>query len=112
VLCVHHTTRELTQTVAHAHLRAYQAEAAANQRYLIAGGAYSFQKIVDVIREKFPELHDKVPVGEPGQALPNVYQLSTSKAKQDLGILEYLPFEETVVDTVKSLVALEQKLAA
>jgi nucleoside-diphosphate-sugar epimerase len=96
--------------VAQAHLLAYKTEAAANQRYLISNRSFSYQQIVDLIEEKFPELKIKLPTGETGQALPDVYQLDTSKAQKELGI-KFRSFEETFVDTVDSLRALEKKLS-
>jgi nucleoside-diphosphate-sugar epimerase len=96
--------------VAQAHLLAYKTESAANQRYLISNRAFSYQQIVDLIGEKFPELKDNLPAGETGQVLPSVYTLSTSKAQKELGIT-FRSFEDTFFDTVTSLRALEKDLA-
>jgi len=97
--------------VAKAHLLAYTTEAAANQRYAVSGGPYTYQRFVDIIRAKFPELRDSTPEGNANEASPDVYSLDTSKIKRELG-LEFLPIEETVVDTVNSLLALKKKLAS
>lgn len=95
--------------VAKAHVLAYQKTAAANQRYLIAAGAYTYQKFCDIIRAKFPELRETTPAGNANQPLPDTYKLDTSKAKRDLG-LEFIPIEKTLVDTVNSLRQLEKSL--
>jgi len=77
---------------------------------MISGHAYSYQLFVDTIRSKFPELATTTPEGTPYQPFPEVYKIDTSKAVKDLGI-EFRPLEETVVDTVNSLIALKAKLA-
>lgn len=95
--------------MAKAHLLAYEKETAANERYLVASSAYSFQQICDIIRGKFPNLRDKTPAGDTGAKLPPTYTLDTTKAKQQLGIT-FTPLEKTVVDTVNALLELRQKL--
>ncbi|KAH8879158.1 NAD(P)-binding protein [Thozetella sp. PMI_491] len=98
--------------LARAHLAAYRAPEAANQRYLIAGGAYTWQLYANIIREKFPELQDTTPEGNTTDpAIPDVYSLDTSKIQRELNF-EFLPVEKTVVDAVESLRALDQKLAS
>ncbi|KAF2669529.1 putative cinnamoyl-CoA reductase [Microthyrium microscopicum] len=96
--------------VAQAHLKAYESEEAANQRFIVCSGNYSYQKFVDIIRDKFPELRDSTPEGKANQPLPPVYTLDGSKAEKVLGI-KYHTIEETVVDAVKSLKELEKSLA-
>jgi nucleoside-diphosphate-sugar epimerase len=102
------TLRELL--AAKAHLLAYTIPAAANQRYIITNGGYSYQLFCDVIRAKFPELADTTPEGDANKPLPPVYKLDSSKAEKDLGI-KWRSMEECVVDTVNSLKELESKLA-
>jgi nucleoside-diphosphate-sugar epimerase len=97
--------------LAQAHLLAYESEKAANERYLITNGPYTYQMFIDIIREKFPDLKDKVPEGNPGAGLPDVYKIDNSKGIKELGI-KYKSMEQTVVDTVESLLALEKKLSA
>jgi nucleoside-diphosphate-sugar epimerase len=98
-------------TVGLAHLKAYTSEAAANQRYLISSGAYSFQQIVDIIRANFPELLSTTPKGNTGEPLPPVYALDTSKAAKEIGMTHYRTLEQTIVDTVKSLLETKKSLA-
>jgi len=97
--------------LAKAHLLAYTTEAAANQRFAITNGRYSYQRLVDIIRAKFPELRDSTPEGNADEPYPPVYSYDASKAKKELG-LEFRSIEETVVDTVNSLREMEKKLAA
>ena len=95
-----------------AHRLAYEKPEAANQRFLIANGQYSYQIFVDLIKEKFPELASKTPAqpNAVNDAFPDgVYKIDNSKAKNVLGI-KFRPIEETIVDSVKYLQALEKKL--
>ncbi|KAF2095733.1 NAD(P)-binding protein [Rhizodiscina lignyota] len=95
--------------LAKAHLLAYTTEAAANQRYLITNASYTYQMLCDIIRKNFPELKDKTPEGDAGAPFPNVYHLDNSKSIEELG-MTYRTMEESVVDMVKSLLALEKSL--
>ncbi|KAL7935580.1 hypothetical protein V8C35DRAFT_333497 [Trichoderma chlorosporum] len=88
--------------LAEAHVQAFEKPAAANQRYLIAASAYSYQQIVDIIRAKFPELKDTTPKGETGAPIPPAYIVDTTKANTDLGV-KYKSLEDTIVDAVNSL---------
>ncbi|RFU72435.1 cinnamoyl- reductase [Trichoderma arundinaceum] len=93
--------------LAEAHVLAFEKSAAANQRYLIAASAYSYQQICDIIRAKFPELRDTTSKGETGAPLPPVYRVDTTKANNDLGV-KYRSLEDTIGDTVNSLRSLEK----
>lgn len=95
--------------VATAHVLAFEKPEAANQRYLISSSAYNYQQVCDIIREKFPELRAMTPKGKTGEPLPAVYQLDTSKAVNQLGMV-FTPLEKTVVDTVNNLLELQKKL--
>lgn len=97
----------IKNTVAEAHVLAYEKPEAAGQRYLIANSAYSYQQICDIIRDKFPELSDLTPKGNTGAPLPPAYQLDTSKAVKELGI-KFRPLQETVMDMVNSLLKLRK----
>jgi hypothetical protein len=86
---------------------AFEKAAAANQRYLIAASAYTYQQIVDIIRARFPELNKTTPKGITGAPIPPAYTVDTTKANTDLGV-KYRPLEDTIVDTVNSLQKLEK----
>ncbi|KAG9558940.1 putative cinnamoyl-CoA reductase, partial [Aureobasidium melanogenum] len=90
-----------------AHLKAYEVPEASNQRFAVTSGNFTYQRVCDIIRAKFPELKDKVPEGNPGEAYPDFFGLSNEKAKKVLG-MQFIGLEEMVVDTVKSLLELEK----
>jgi nucleoside-diphosphate-sugar epimerase len=94
--------------VAQAHLRAYEKAEAAGQRYFITSGNFTYQKVCDIIREKFPELKDRVPEGTPGEPAPPMFKVDTSKAQKELG-LTFRPLEEVIADTVNDLLKLERE---
>ena len=97
--------------VGEAHIRAYEVPEAAGQRFIVATGNYFFDEICDALRSAFPQLHDKIPVPKPGSKNPEVYKLSNQKARSVLGV-SFRSIQECAVDTVKSLLALEEKLKA
>ncbi|RDW76867.1 SDR family oxidoreductase [Aspergillus mulundensis] len=94
--------------VAQAHLSAYQTAEAANQRFFICKGNFTYQQFVNVLRASFPEIRDRVPVGNPdADRIPDdVYTVDTSKSQKVLG-LSYRSLEETVCDAARSLLKLE-----
>ncbi|KAL3444392.1 NAD(P)-binding protein [Aspergillus insuetus] len=86
---------------AQAHLRAYESEKAAGDRFIVAGGRFVKQEACDIIRRRFPELQDKVPKGIPGDYI-ETYIADGSKARDVLG-LEYRDLETTMVEAVEDL---------
>ncbi|KAI5456165.1 hypothetical protein BGZ63DRAFT_367555 [Mariannaea sp. PMI_226] len=92
--------------VAEAHLLAFEKPEAAGQRYLIATGQYTYQRICDIIREKFPELRGSTPKGDTGAPYPHSYRLDTFKAARQLG-MKFIPLEETIAGTVESILKLQ-----
>ncbi|KAF1983211.1 flavonol reductase [Aulographum hederae CBS 113979] len=97
--------------LADAHLRAFETPEAANQRFLVTGGNYSYQKVCDVLNA-LPGLGEgKVPVGKPGTTPEGeVYKYDTSRAKEVLG-MRFRGLEECVMDTAESLLGLEKAMA-
>ena len=97
--------------VAEAHLLAYESPEAANQRFLVTAGNFSYQTICDVLNQ-MPELQGKVPVGQTGSGLgADVYGVDAQKSRKVLG-LKYRSFDETVKDAARSLLKIEQVEAA
>ncbi|KAJ1310164.1 hypothetical protein OPQ81_006908 [Rhizoctonia solani] len=96
--------------VALAHVLAIESPAAANQRYLIAGGKYSPQEVINYIWEKYPDRakENNITKGTPGKLWPDgeAFDVDTSKSQKDLG-LKYRPFKESLGDTFSKLVDLE-----
>lgn len=52
--------------VAKAHLVAFQKKEAAGQRLIASNGRFTYQDLMDIVNEDFPQLKGKVPAGEPG----------------------------------------------
>ncbi|KAM0453050.1 hypothetical protein ACHAPV_009165 [Trichoderma viride] len=97
--------------VARAHKMAYYKPEAGGQRYLTTLGLFSFQKICDILREEFPELRDRVPIGSPGAPFPDVYGVDNTKVKSELGI-DFIPLRQMVIDTAKNFLEIEKRIAA
>ncbi|KAG2175962.1 hypothetical protein INT44_000440 [Umbelopsis vinacea] len=88
--------------VALAHVRAVErVDKSDGQRYLLSSGGFSFQEVVDILREAFPERQNIIAKGQPSQkAAEN--RFDHSKSVRDLGI-QYKDFKTTVLDTVDSV---------
>ncbi|KAJ6544029.1 hypothetical protein B0H19DRAFT_1267335 [Mycena capillaripes] len=87
--------------VAAAHVKALDTPEAAGKRFIVAGGYYSNEKIVDIIRKQWPEM--ELPRVE-GDGMPEggVYAFDAEPSRSILGI-EYRGLEECIEDTVRSL---------
>ena len=75
-------------------------------------GLITPQFVINTIRKHFPQLHGRVMEGEPAQILPRGNEPTgwdTSRSTEILGGKDwtYIGLEESVVDTVRSLLALE-----
>ena len=93
--------------VAEAHLVAFEKEAAANQRLVLADSRFTFQDFLDIIHKHFPEEAKArgIAVGTPGsskQALANAAKLNFAKTEKLLGT-KYTDLETSVVDSVKQI---------
>ena len=84
-----------------------------------------FAEIVDLIRDRFPDLEvprrrsprvftylsslfdDKLTLYFWRQCLGKTYTFDSSRAERELGI-EFKPFEQSVVETVESILALDR----
>lgn len=90
-----------------AHVKAAELPEAANKRFFVTAGYFSNEEIADIIREKYPELKDKLPAkGTKGGGYPTdgLYKYDNSRTKEVLGI-QFRGLKESIVDTVKSLQA-------
>ena len=97
--------------VAKAHLKAYELDEAAGERFLV-GNHFDYQTAVDALRKAFRELKDRIPEGNPGTGLDEpMYELDTRKARKVLGI-EFIPLHVTLKDTVEDLLNAENALKA
>lgn len=88
-----------------AHVKALEIPEAGGKRFLLTAGHYSNSEIAQIIKAKFPELADKLPQDLTSDKPEDVYGYDNSRSKELLGI-QYRSLEESVVDTVKSLLAL------
>ncbi|CAF0893036.1 unnamed protein product [Rotaria sp. Silwood1] len=98
--------------VAYTHIAALERSTDTNERYLIAGGTWSFQEIADIVHEStiIPDnVKNTTPVGTKGQQLPDHYQLDSSKAQKELGV-KYTPLKKTIEDLVLQLAELQKTL--
>jgi nucleoside-diphosphate-sugar epimerase len=92
--------------LAEAHVRSIEVPEAAGKRFLITAGYFSNKRIVDIVRESFPELGEQLPPADAADDLPkDVYGIDNSRSTQVLG-LKYTSLEESVRDTVRSIKAL------
>ncbi|CAE6452014.1 unnamed protein product [Rhizoctonia solani] len=96
--------------IALAHVLAIESDVTANQRYLIAGGRYSPQQVIDHVWRQYPERakEKNISKGTPGKMWPDggVFDLDTAKSQRDLG-LKYRSFEESLSDTFSRIIELE-----
>ncbi|KAJ3285992.1 methylglyoxal reductase (NADPH-dependent) gre2 [Rhizoclosmatium sp. JEL0117] len=87
--------------VARAHVLAITNPKASGQRFIISSGPFTHEKLVQILEEKFPE-HKPYASGKT-TSVP-VREVNT-KSKEVLGIGEYIPLEQMVVDTIVDLKA-------
>ena len=96
--------------VALAHVRAMTIPEAGGKRFYIVGGFFSNPKLAGIIRKSYPELEDKLPSREleaQSEDFPDDHwAFDVSRSKEVLG-LQYRGLEESVVDTVKSMLQME-----
>ncbi|MCJ1471162.1 methylglyoxal reductase (NADPH-dependent) gre2 [Pseudocyphellaria aurata] len=92
-------------------LAAFQGEAA-GKRFFIVADKFSNKQIAEIMSEKFPHLRDLLPTGNalksgdfPATGTPD---FDNTRSVEVLGI-KYRSLTESVVDTVKSLQAVDQK---
>jgi nucleoside-diphosphate-sugar epimerase len=95
--------------VAEAHLRAFEIDKAVNERFFITSGNYNYEEVCDILRAGFPEIEANIPINHTGLIQPAVYKVSNAKAMSMLG-MNFQSLESSLKDTVKSLLALEQRL--
>lgn len=91
-----------------AHLRAYELPEAGGQRFACTGGRFFYEQVCEILREEFPELRGKVPEPKKDWKAPETFELSNEKASRVLGI-KFRGLRESIVDTAKSLIKLEQE---
>ncbi|CDK24802.1 unnamed protein product [Kuraishia capsulata CBS 1993] len=98
--------------VARAHIAALSDPAKfANKRLLPTVGRSNPQRVLDTIRLKFPELREKLPVGDPARGEKEReakgFYYDNSKTRELLGF-EFIPYETTIYDSVKQILDYEE----
>ncbi|KAK6462144.1 protein induced by osmotic stress [Scheffersomyces coipomensis] len=89
--------------VAKAHILAFEKEEAAGKRFLLAAKRFDFQLILDVVRENFPDLADKLPVGTPGSTDFSAWKNLNANNTYNILNFEFVPYDKTIVDSIKQL---------
>jgi hypothetical protein len=99
--------------VALAHILSLTEAKASNQRILLVAGLITPQLVINLIRKHFPQLNERIEVGIPSQILPvGVHPTgwNTSRSFEIFGKgWGYKGLEESLLDTVTSLLELEKK---
>ena len=85
------------------------------ERYLSSAAHSTAQSVADVLRKTFPDAKRRIVEGTPGEGYSPDYQVfdkqttpvfDGSKAKKLLEGNEYIPYEQSIVDTAKAFVHL------
>lgn len=98
--------------VAEAHVLCLENPSASNQRVLLVSGLVTPQLVINIIRQNFPELRERIIEGDKDQTLPKGVQptgWNTEKSFRVFGeTWKYRGLEGSIVDTVNSLLKLEK----
>ena len=89
------------------HVKAIESPKAANKRFFITADYFSNKRMAEVLRKHFPEYASQLPTeSTPGGDFPaeGIFKIDNSRAKELLGV-EFRSFEDSIVDTAKSLKA-------
>lgn len=94
-----------------AHVLAAEKDEAGGKRFFVVSGHFCNKEIAEIIGDAFPELKENLPSGEAlkpgGYPEKGTYGFDNARSKSVLG-LTYRSLRETIVDTVKSLQAVEK----
>jgi nucleoside-diphosphate-sugar epimerase len=98
--------------LAQAHVLAAEKEEAAGKRFFTVSSHFSNKEIAEIIGQEFPQFRDRLPTGEAlkpgGYPADGLYGFDNSRAREILG-LTFRPLRESIVDAVRSLLAVEAK---
>ncbi|CRG89107.1 hypothetical protein PISL3812_06142 [Talaromyces islandicus] len=98
-----------------AHAIAAEKPEVAGKRFFLTAGNFCNREVVQIISDAFPELRDGLPSGD--EALKDAsyppggpaHGYDNSASKKELG-LEYRSLQESTIDTVKSLQAMQNRI--
>ncbi|KAK7040589.1 NAD-P-binding protein [Favolaschia claudopus] len=88
--------------VALAHVRAVELDVAQGQRYLLIGGPYIPDQVVQIIHKEFPELRNNLPPVDSSRTDHLNVRFDSSKATKQLGI-QYTALETMVTETITAI---------
>ncbi len=100
--------------VAKAHVRALQVDTrsrnVSDKRYLLCGGHFSWKQAVRYLEQTMSQLKQRLPdVTNTPDLREEVASIDVSLARDSLQLGGFVGWEQTLVDTVKSLLVLENK---
>ncbi|RPD55635.1 NAD(P)-binding protein [Lentinus tigrinus ALCF2SS1-7] len=81
-----------------------------DKRFIVAAPEVTiYSEVVKYVAENYPELKDRLPTLEDAPALPGPLSKSDpTRAREVLGIKEYIGLKETLDETIKSLLEVEK----
>jgi hypothetical protein len=89
--------------------------AASNKRILLVSGLITPQIIINIIQQKFPELHGRVIEGVPEKLIPDGVEPTDWDVRRSFEVFgetwRYIELEKTIVDTVRDLLDHEKRWA-
>ncbi|KAH9002740.1 NAD-P-binding protein [Lactarius hatsudake] len=99
--------------VARAHVLALKPHPSSEspKRFILSTSTFTWKDAIELLAEKRPELRDRLPVvtgGEP--RLGPVVTLDTSKTECELGMKNYVKWQDTVLNTIDNLLRVEKEL--
>jgi nucleoside-diphosphate-sugar epimerase len=93
--------------VALAHVRAMTVPEAGGKRFYVVGGFFSNPRLAAIIRDRFPQLEDRLPPADTPDDFPDDhFECDVSRSREVLG-LDYTSLEKSVADTVESILRFE-----
>lgn len=99
--------------VARAHVLATTTPNASNKRILLVSELITPQLVVNTIRDRFPNLRDRVAEGDPSQILPKGVNPTGWNVSRSYDVFgkdwTYKTLEESVTDTVEDLLRYENR---
>lgn len=83
---------------------------AGGKRFYVVGGFFSNPRLAGIVRRRFPELEGRLPSREEAEGKDDFpedhWAFDSSRSREVLG-LKYTGLEESVVDTVESILRFE-----
>lgn len=97
--------------VAKAHILAFEEENTIGKRLFMTNGQFSTQTILDILNKHFPELKDKIPIGNPGTGTQDILTLSKAdnNVTKDILNISFTSLNDTVVDTARQILTFRNK---